>query len=61
MHQHCNDAVTAIDIFVNAVTVIAPALAVYVGIRVDIERHTVQIEQLKVQSERNEKRIDMIS
>lgn len=52
---------TAIDIFVNAVTVIAPALAVYVGIRVDIERHTVQIEQLKIQSERNEKRIDLIS
>ena len=42
----------------SALAVVAPALAVYVGIRVDIERHSVEIEQLKISHERLQKRID---
>lgn len=50
-----------LDFVVSLAAAISPALAVYVGIRVDIERHSVMIEQLKMQAERAEKRIDLIS
>ncbi len=50
-----------LDFLVSLAAAISPALAVYVGIRIDIERHAVEIEQLKIQAERAEKRIDLIS
>lgn len=42
----------------SALAVVAPALAVYVGIRVDIERHSVEIEQLKISHNRLQKCVD---
>jgi hypothetical protein len=42
----------------SALAVVAPALAVYVGIRVDIERHSVEIEQLKISQNRLQKCVD---
>lgn len=50
-----------LDFVISLAAAVAPALAVYVGIRVDLERALVEIEALKLQAERHEKRIDLIS
>ena len=50
-----------LDFLISLAAAISPALAVYVGIRVDIERHAVEIEQLKMHADRAEKRIDQIA